>query len=193
MTIYLMFLSSYGEKGSAIIQSTLLRMYDPVYTPTDAFTPFTLTQFTEWFLVPHIATCLIAQDLDCSPETAWEEMVASSDMGYQAQRVEDDDEELDKILKENLREVQRMRRHLEEQVRRSTTLILRSFTCCLANHWPWPSGWVIEVSRCIRGTVHSIWPILTFAMMHVFQPIASASVQGRNMPAKSTRKSARLK
>jgi hypothetical protein len=74
-------------------------MYNPTETPTKAFTPFDWKQYTEWFLVPHIATALIAEDRDCSHETAYQEMIASGDVGESLQQEDDGDEMMNEALR----------------------------------------------------------------------------------------------
>jgi len=90
---------SYGPKGGVIIQAMLLRMYNPTTTPTDAFAPLSLAMFTQCFLVPFIACLLIAADMDCSTETAREEMANSSDLGESLYGADDEDDDIDDILK----------------------------------------------------------------------------------------------
>jgi hypothetical protein len=63
--------------------------------------------YTQYFLVPHIACTLIAQDLDCSIETAYEEMIASGDVGKNLQPEDDDDPELEKVFKMNMTNIKR--------------------------------------------------------------------------------------
>ena len=72
---------SYGPKGSVIIQAVLLRLYDPTKTLTEAFVLLDLPKFTHCFLIPYIATALIAEDRDCSYETAHQQMIISGDVG----------------------------------------------------------------------------------------------------------------
>src|ERR1700730_12106432 len=76
-------------------------MYDPIATPTDAFAPLSLNHFTKYFLVPFVATQLIAEDLNTSYEDAWEELVASGDVGASLQ-YDVDHEALDAIHHENV-------------------------------------------------------------------------------------------
>jgi hypothetical protein len=91
---------SYGPKGSTIIQAMLLEMFNPLTTPTDAIYPLSLAKFTEWYLVPHISTLWIAEDLGCTYETAWEERTASSNFGKNVYPAEDDDEEFDNVIQD---------------------------------------------------------------------------------------------
>lgn len=52
-------------------------MFDHEQTPNDAFTPLSFKLYAEYYLIPWIAIHLIAEDLECSLETAYEEMIAS--------------------------------------------------------------------------------------------------------------------
>jgi hypothetical protein len=95
--------ASYGSKGNAIIQSTLLRMFDPRKTSSDAFSPLSLSNFTQYFLVPYVAHNLIAEDLRQSPKRAFDEMLESANAGESLHPELDDDEELEAILEANVR------------------------------------------------------------------------------------------
>jgi len=77
-------------------------MYNPETTPTEAFAPLTLRQFTKYFLIPYVATELIAEDLNMSYEEAWEELVASGDVGENLQR-DIEHEHLDDIHVKNVK------------------------------------------------------------------------------------------
>jgi hypothetical protein len=78
-------------------------MYHPVKTPQHAFAPLSLARFTECVLVPHIACRLIAEDLSCSLEDAYEEMLDSILTGQSLQPERDHDDELEYILDMNAR------------------------------------------------------------------------------------------
>ncbi|KAI6024553.1 hypothetical protein EDC04DRAFT_2516921, partial [Pisolithus marmoratus] len=71
----------YGSKGTAVIMHTLLQLFPPT-TSTDAFQPLSLLQYFSYFVVPHIACQLIAEDFSISTTTsAYKLMVESSDVG----------------------------------------------------------------------------------------------------------------
>jgi len=93
-----------------IIQSTLLRMYDPATTPSAGFAPFSLGQFSQLFLVPYIARLLIKEDMVCSMKEAHEEMVDSREVGHSLHIEDDEDLELESILRMNTREAIKERR-----------------------------------------------------------------------------------
>jgi hypothetical protein len=90
-------------------------MYDPTETPTSAFAPLSLAQYTQWFLTPHVATRLIQQDLDCSYETAWEEMAASKETGMNLQQIEDDDPAFEHIIQNTMREMLKERQYTKDK------------------------------------------------------------------------------
>jgi hypothetical protein len=98
--------SSYGTKGSVIIQSTILRMFNP--NQMRRFTaPLSATQFTAYILVPYVACKLIEEDLSCTTLEAFQAMLKSSDVGvslYPADdEDDDDDDELDLAIRSNMR------------------------------------------------------------------------------------------
>jgi hypothetical protein len=74
-------------------------MYNPTTTPTEAFAIPILSMFTQCFLVPFIACLLIAADMDCSIETARKEMADSGDLGKSLYRADDEDDDIDDILR----------------------------------------------------------------------------------------------
>jgi hypothetical protein len=102
-------ISSYGPKGGAIIQSTLMRMFNPATTPSDGFAPLSLGQFSQLILVPYVARLLIMEDLTCSMTEAYQEMVDSSDAGRSLYPEDDEDLELECILDTNVREATKER------------------------------------------------------------------------------------
>ena len=91
---------SYGPKGYAVIRASILRFIDPTTMPTETFSPLSLKQFTHFILIPNIARHLIAEDLDIPLMEAFEEMVASSEVGKYLQELDDtgDDDDLDNIM-----------------------------------------------------------------------------------------------
>ena len=61
--------------------------------------PLTFQLFIEHLLMPHVATVLIAQDNSLSLEEAHKLMLRSGEFGLHQFPVEDDDEELDSIIR----------------------------------------------------------------------------------------------
>ncbi|KAI5997185.1 hypothetical protein EDC04DRAFT_2585189 [Pisolithus marmoratus] len=87
----------YGPKGTAIIMHTLIQLF-PLTTLTDAFQPLSLRQYFAYFVIPHIACRLIAEDLSISATmNAYKVMVESSNVGELINPERDDDNELDLI------------------------------------------------------------------------------------------------
>ena len=76
---------------------TLINLFPPNTTPDDGFKPLSHTQFFKYFLVPHVAAALIAQDLNTSLPGGYYCMMQSSDLGELHYPVLDEDEELDEI------------------------------------------------------------------------------------------------
>ena len=93
---------SYGPKGSAIIQSTIYRLFG-VNATSDAIRPLSFTLFAACVLVPFVAACLIAEDLDLPVDDALPIMYTSSAIGNGMNPLDDDDEELEGIIQENYR------------------------------------------------------------------------------------------
>ncbi|KAI6152606.1 hypothetical protein BKA82DRAFT_4013037 [Pisolithus tinctorius] len=93
----------YGNKGAAIIEHTLIALFPASAELTAAIQPLPLAQFTTYFMVPYVATLLIADDY--SPTTvvkAHKIMVASSDVGSLIHPANDDDTELEEIFHRNI-------------------------------------------------------------------------------------------
>jgi hypothetical protein len=80
----------------------LLRMFNPRKTSSDAFSQFSLSNFTQYFLVPYVAHNLIAEDLRQSPKRAFDKMLESSNAGESLHPEVDDDDELEGILEANI-------------------------------------------------------------------------------------------
>ncbi|EGO29005.1 hypothetical protein SERLADRAFT_433020 [Serpula lacrymans var. lacrymans S7.9] len=87
----------YGAKGSSIIESVLVQIIDLKTTPIHSFWPLSLSRFTRYFLVPFVACTLISEDLKCSLEEAYEEIIASGNAGQNIHLYEENDKQLDKI------------------------------------------------------------------------------------------------
>ncbi|KAF9490265.1 hypothetical protein BDN71DRAFT_1524161, partial [Pleurotus eryngii] len=87
----------YGNEGAHIIEAVVLKLVDPM---SDAFAPLSLQAFRALYLIPYVATQLIAQDKHCSITEAWDLMISSAGYGSVLQRIEDKDEdELDGIVR----------------------------------------------------------------------------------------------
>jgi hypothetical protein len=78
-------------------------MFPTNETPTTCFAPLTFSLFTTFVLVPYTATLLIAEDRGYSLEEAYEEMIRSADWGAATYQASDEDEQLNAILKGNVR------------------------------------------------------------------------------------------
>ncbi|KAG8215811.1 hypothetical protein J3R82DRAFT_7728 [Butyriboletus roseoflavus] len=70
--------------------------------PTDSFAPLSLLHFSWYFLIPFTATYLISQDLKCNFKLAFEEMMDSAHTSDNLHHIDDDDEDLDRIMKANI-------------------------------------------------------------------------------------------
>jgi hypothetical protein len=90
---------SYGEKGSFIIQNALIRMFPQNQEWIKNLQPLTFQLFVEHLLVPHVATILISQDRNLELRDAYELMLRSGEFGHYKFPVEDDDDELDIIIR----------------------------------------------------------------------------------------------
>lgn len=94
----LMSLHSYGSKGTTIIMHTLLQLFPPSSTTTDAFKPLPLLHYFSYFLVPHIISRFICEDCKKGSQIcAYSIMTASSDAGESINPERDDDDEVDTI------------------------------------------------------------------------------------------------
>lgn len=82
-----------------MIRASILPFIDPGTTPTEAFSPLSLEQFTHFVLIPNISRHFITEDLDITPMEAFEEMAASGDVGKFLQELDDTgvDDVLDNI------------------------------------------------------------------------------------------------
>ncbi|KIK97908.1 hypothetical protein PAXRUDRAFT_69947, partial [Paxillus rubicundulus Ve08.2h10] len=87
----------YGTKGTAIIMHTLLGLFPIQTTSTNAFKPLSHFHFFTYFLVPHIAAKLIAEDYKTTIANGYSHMTASSDVGALLNPENDEDAELDNI------------------------------------------------------------------------------------------------
>jgi len=95
---------SYGEKGAAVIQSTIYRLFNPISTRSNAIDPLKFTDYIGYVLVPYVAHRLIAQDLTCTLKEAYTRMIESGDLGSEIHPLLDgEDPELEDIMEENTR------------------------------------------------------------------------------------------
>ncbi|KAF4594351.1 hypothetical protein EYR40_009154 [Pleurotus pulmonarius] len=88
----------YGPKGSHIIEAVLLAVLDRKTINTDTFAPLSFSTFRKLYLIPLVATWLIAEDKSCSLKEAWDVMASSALHGLILQQVDGDDDELDEIV-----------------------------------------------------------------------------------------------
>ena len=96
---------SYGEKGGFIIQNALRRMFPQHPELIKNVQPLTFQLFIEHLLVPHVATVLISQDRNLDAKDAYDVMLSSGEFGRYQFPVEDDDDELDGIIRDMTREI----------------------------------------------------------------------------------------
>ncbi|KAL4079706.1 hypothetical protein J3A83DRAFT_4368516 [Scleroderma citrinum] len=93
----------YGMKGSAIIQHTLIGLFPVSSELAAALQPLLHTQFMTYFLVPHIAALLIAEDYGYMMVTrGCKIMVDSSDAGALIHPEDDHDAKLEEIFQRNI-------------------------------------------------------------------------------------------
>ncbi|KAL4072413.1 hypothetical protein V8B97DRAFT_1917195 [Scleroderma yunnanense] len=93
----------YGMKGSAIIQHTLIGLFPVSSELAAALQPLSHTQFMTYFLVPHIAALLIAEDYGYMMVTrGCKIMVNSSDAGALMHPEDDHDAKLEEIFQRNI-------------------------------------------------------------------------------------------
>lgn len=82
--------------------NTLMLLFAPKKTPTDAFKPLPYYHFFTYFLVPHVAATLIAEDRKTSVTNGFIIMKSSSDVGALLNPEDDGDSELDEIYRATL-------------------------------------------------------------------------------------------
>ena len=90
---------SYGMKGAAIIEASLMKIVGVNNPPGSTIAPLSLARFTRYFLIPFVASRLISVDLRCNLKLAYEIMCSSSETGAILQPEDDVDEELEEILR----------------------------------------------------------------------------------------------
>jgi hypothetical protein len=88
---------SYGLKGKAIILGVLMKKFPLSIGRLRPHFSITVLNFLDYVLSPHVAMCLIQQDLELSDnKEAYLIMLESSDFGNRAEH--NDDKELERIL-----------------------------------------------------------------------------------------------
>jgi hypothetical protein len=70
--------------------------------------PLTPQLFVEHLLVPHVATVLISQDRNLELQDAYELMLSSGEFGHYKFPVDDEDDELDSIIRVMAREIENL-------------------------------------------------------------------------------------
>jgi hypothetical protein len=94
---------SYGERGTAVISSVLNRLFNPITTTSNSIKPLSFNLYTSYILVPYVAHLLIAEDLGCPPEEAYNVMKESAVCGVQVHYWREDDPDIDDIVMNNQR------------------------------------------------------------------------------------------
>ncbi|KAG8216812.1 hypothetical protein J3R82DRAFT_7065, partial [Butyriboletus roseoflavus] len=92
----------YGMKRNMIIMHTLFSIYPQTRTPIAAFHPLSYSYFLSYMLIPYITIELIAEDLKCNLEDAYQQMIKSSPVSPILFQDTDGDEELDLIYHDNI-------------------------------------------------------------------------------------------
>ena len=91
----LLALCSYGPKGAAVIESTIIRMFS-LYNQSEALQPVQFKTYVNLVLVPYVGQHLIAEDQSCTVEEAFEIMVESRRVGAILHTT--DDAEMDDLI-----------------------------------------------------------------------------------------------
>jgi hypothetical protein len=76
-------------------------LFGPTNFRTDCTLPLSFRTYTRYFLVPHIASCLIAEDKDTDVAEGWEIMSRSAEVGEMLQSLTIQEELVDKIITAN--------------------------------------------------------------------------------------------
>jgi hypothetical protein len=93
-----------------VIQSALIRLFDPITFDTSSIKPLSLEKFTTYILIPIVACYLIKDDMGCSVAEAYDHMADSAQVGLMLQDLEDDEDgAVDDIHRENMRLAKRER------------------------------------------------------------------------------------
>jgi len=96
-----MYCCSYGPAGAAVIENTLMVLFGTWDFRTDCTLPLTFRTYTQYFLIPHIASCLIAEDKDTDMEGGWEIMLRSAEAGETLQSLTRQEGPLETIFEAN--------------------------------------------------------------------------------------------
>ncbi|OJA21384.1 hypothetical protein AZE42_11446 [Rhizopogon vesiculosus] len=70
-------------------------------TPNDAFASLSFSLYTEYYLIPWVAIHLIAEDLDCSLEIVYEDMIASAKSGFTLHPMAEEDRKVEAIIRQH--------------------------------------------------------------------------------------------
>ena len=93
-----------------VIQSALIRLFDPITFDTSSIKLLSLEKFTTYILTPIVACYLIKDDMGCSVAEAYDHMADSAQVGLMLQDLEDDEDgAVDDIHRENMRLAKRER------------------------------------------------------------------------------------
>jgi hypothetical protein len=82
-------------------------------TSSEAIAPLIYTAYAAYVLVPYVAHLLIADDMSCNPEDAYEIMVEGGRIGAILHPSLEDDPEYDAIIVANLKIAQRERKRVD--------------------------------------------------------------------------------
>jgi hypothetical protein len=92
----------YGPAGAAIIESTLMSLFGLTNFRTQCTLPLSFCTYTQYFLVPHLASQLIAKDKNTDGEGGWEIMLRSAKVGDTLQSLTDQEGLLEDIFTANV-------------------------------------------------------------------------------------------
>ena len=92
----------YGPAGAAIIESTLMSLFGLTNFRTQCTLPLSFCTYTQYFLVPHLASQLIAEDKNTDGEGGWEIMLRSAKVGDTLQSLTDQEGLLEDIFTANV-------------------------------------------------------------------------------------------
>ena len=95
------YIYSYGLAGAAVIENTLMVFFGTLDFHTDCTSPLSFRTYTQYFLIPHIASCLIAEDKGIDQEGGWEIMSRSAEAGETLQSLTVQEGLLDMIFEAN--------------------------------------------------------------------------------------------
>ena len=84
-----------------LLSNTLMVLFRPTNFCMDCTLPLSFWTYTRYFLVPHVASCLIAKDKDTDIGEGWEIMSRSAEVGETLQSRTIQKELVDKIITAN--------------------------------------------------------------------------------------------